>query len=195
MPATVVKLTKDPVDAALDESFPASDPPSTSVPVTATAVSDAMKAAVTISVYRIIPGGSRHDPFGPKAPWPERRWANPETGLIRMAPSLPMAMIEFLAYVEGPTPESLLILGVRISPESITKLSEYPLGWDTLPYEASIRATGDSWAERQTSLALQVPSALCPGENSILINPRHSDATALSAYDLRSFRLDPRLRI
>lgn len=180
-------------DDALDISFATSDSSPAAIPTDSAAIGEATPPLVEVDLYRIIAGASRQAPFGPKTPWPERYWASPETGLIRLASSLPMAILEFIADAAGPMPESLLILRVRLSSERITKLSEYPLGWNALPYRASIRGTGDGWAERQTGLALQVPSAVCPGEYSILLNPQHPDAIGLSTYDLRSFRLDPRL--
>lgn len=190
-----VMSVKDPVDNALDDSFPASDPPSTSVPVTAGDAVELPAGDTTLTLYRIIEGAAKQNVLRSNLPRSERRWATPETGLIRMATSQPMAILDFLTGLEGITPQSLMMLRMRIERTCVARLSEYPLGWDALPYQEAIRGVGDRWAQACETLALQVPSAVCAGEHSVLINPAHPDAAGFSSYELHAFRLDPRLRI
>lgn len=181
----------DPVDEAIDESFPASDPPCHSVPVVATLV-----PTRDVALYRIIEGFAEHAALSARFGTTERRWASPSTGLIRMALSIPMAILDYLVALEGPTPDSLLLLCIHLPEHDIARIEGYPKGWDTLPYRDSVRMIGDAWAVRpDAGLALRVPSALCNGECSVLINPQHRKASVLSSHELRTFTLDNRLRI
>lgn len=182
---------RDPTDEAIEQSFPASDPPSQSVPVAATLV-----PRHGPKLYRIIDAGARDAPISLNAGRHEHRWASPATGLLRMATSMPMAILDYLVGLEGPTPSPLFALVVQIGEDDIDALGEYPEDWDAYPYRESARKVGDAWASRAGSrLALRVPHAMCSDECCLLINPLHERVSTLTTYQLRTLRLDPRLRI
>ena len=191
MTALPTTVPRDPTDDAIEESFPASDPPSQSVPVAATLVRHH-----GTTLYRIIDGSAKDAPIAPNAGRHEHRWASPATGLLRMAVSTPMAILDYLVGLEGPTPSALFVLVLELNDDDIDALGEYPKGWDAYPYGDSARNAGDAWASRPGSrLALRVPHAMCTDECSVLINPLHERASTLGTWQLRTFRLDPRLRI
>lgn len=182
---------RDPTDEAIEESFPASDPPSQSVPVAATLVRHH-----GLKLYRIIDGSAKDAPISLNAGRHEHRWASPATGLLRMATSMPVAILDYLVGLEGPTPDPLFVLVLEMSEDDIDELEDRPENWDAYPYEDSVRNVGDEWASRRDSgLALRVPHAMCVGECCVLVNPLHQEASTLATYQLRTFRLDRRLRI
>jgi RES domain-containing protein len=68
-----------------------------------------------------------------------------------------------------------------------------PVGWDAQPAgRASIRL-GSDWLRGGESALLILPSALVAEEINVLINPRHSDAGAITARKLRRWLYDPRV--
>jgi RES domain-containing protein len=70
---------------------------------------------------------------------------------------------------------------------------ELPPDWNQRPYRSQIRAIGDDWALARRSLGLQVPSAVCPPEENVIINPCHEDFSRLVVAARTPFPLDDRL--
>ena len=71
--------------------------------------------------------------------------------------------------------------------------SQLPRTWRDDPPPTKVRAIGDTWVVGGTSAVLRVPSALVPGENNFLLNPRHEDFRKLRIGKPLPFRFDPRL--
>lgn len=184
----------DAIDAALDASFPASDPPSHASPTAVTPLAATTEIPAHAMLYRIVETHRRGDTLAALIGRTEAQWATPETGLIRMATSIPLAMLDYLIELEGPTPHALVLVSVRIPCDGIGQLSHYPQGWDALPCPHGVRAAGDAWAGESRGIALRVPSAICAGECNVLLNPAHVDADCINQYTLHAFRIDPRLR-
>ena len=63
-----------------------------------------------------------------------------------------------------------------------------------LPYRPDVQQIGAAWIRSGRSLALRVPSAICPEESSILLNPQHAGFAGLQLGALRPFSIDERLR-
>lgn len=57
-----------------------------------------------------------------------------------------------------------------------------------------MRRIGDDWSVSRRSLALQVPSALCPLDGNVIINPAHGDFRRLVIGTQLPISLDERLR-
>jgi len=184
----------NPVDDALDASFPASDPPSHSSPSAALPLDTAADIVSTLALHRIVDGRRKDASLARMIGRAESHWAAPETGLIRMATCVPLAVLDYLVDLEGLTPHGHLLVAVRIPASAVSLLNEYPLGWDEQPATAAVRAAGDAWAAQAQSLGLQVPSVACAGESNVLLNPAHAMASCIDQFTISAFRLDPRLR-
>jgi len=50
-----------------------------------------------------------------------------------------------------------------------------PSSWRLNPSPEAVKQVGDSWARRERSAVLQVPSAVVPSEPCFLLNPQHED--------------------
>jgi RES domain-containing protein len=70
---------------------------------------------------------------------------------------------------------------------------ELPPDWNQRPYRSHVRAIGDDWALARRSLALRVPSAICPPDENVIINPYHIDLGRLMIAARTPFSLDDRL--
>lgn len=184
----------NPVDDALDASFPASDPPSHSSPLAAVPLDTATEVPATLALYRIVEGRRKDASLARMIGRTESHWATPEMGLIRMATCIPLAVLDYLVELEGPTPHAHVLVTVRIPCSAVSLLNEYPVGWDVLPGNRDIRAAGDAWTAESRCLGLNVPSVTCAGESNVLLNPAHPDAACIDSYTMSAFRLDPRLR-
>lgn len=55
------------------------------------------------------------------------------------------------------------------------------------------REAGDEWLRDQSSLLLQVPSAIVPESSNLLLNPLHPLAVYLAPVSTRAFAFDTRL--
>jgi RES domain-containing protein len=184
----------NPVDDALDASFPASDPPSHASPLAAVPLDATTDIPATLALYRIVEGHRKGTSLAKMIGRTEHHWASPEMGLIRMATSIPLAILDYLVELEGRTPHAHVLVTVRIPCSAVSILNEYPTGWDQVPCGRDVRAAGDAWTAEARCLGLRVPSVTCAGEGNVLLNPAHPTAGCIDSFTMSAFRLDPRLR-
>lgn len=188
------KKVETSLDDALSASFTASDPPAEASPSAAIPLDAESPSPPGMMLYRIIEARRTGTDLAALVGRMEHQWASPETGLIRMATSIPLAVLDYLIELEGPTPHGHVLLAMHIPRSNISMLNDYPADWDQQPCPNHVRDTGDSWATSRRSLVLRVPNAICRSESTVLLNPAHSDASSLDAFTMIAFRLDSRLR-
>lgn len=189
------------LDAAIADSFPASDPPAATSPVAATAAtaqvpaSDAGLGCSELRVYRIIEPRQASHPFSGPGSDCGGRWTSPRTQGVYASLSPASAMLEYLVHLEGDVPRELLMASASVPIECVLAQVQPPSDWDERPYHDDVRHVGDEWSRSRRSLALRVPSAVVPEEHNVVLNPEHPDFAKLQLERLAPVKLDPRLRI
>lgn len=189
------------LDDALDDSFPASDPPAFTTSTTATASNDVLPERGDdardgrIHVYRIVEDWKTDQAFSGAASAAEGRWTSKDAPSIYASLSPAGAMLEFMAHLEGKTPEALTLAVASLPVEDVLVQGELLEDWNQRPYRPQIQAIGDAWHRNRKSLALRVPSALCPDECNLLINPEHEHFDRLAVIRLLPMTVDERIRI
>lgn len=182
------------LDNALAATFPASDPPSQTSPMMATPSSPyiASNESAELRIYRLIEPRQASDPFA--ATDTSARWTPAGTACVYASLSPATALLEYLVHLEGRTPSGLLLAVGAIPGASVISEINEPSTWRDLPYRGEVQQIGLSWLQSGRSLALRVPSAICPGECNILLNPRHEGFAGLQLVALRPVAIDERLR-
>jgi len=190
------------LDEALEDSFPASDPPAFTSSVAATAASDVLPASTDdaardgrVQVYRIVEDRKSAQAFSGAEGAAEGRWTSRESPAIYASLSPAGAMLEFMAHLEGRTPQSLMLAVASLPVQDVLVQGELLADWDQRPYREHVQAIGDAWHKSGKSLALRVPSALCPDECNILINPDHPHFAQMVVIRLLPVTVDERIRI
>lgn len=182
------------LDAQLAASFPASDPPAATTPITATSSTSQVPASddghADVRVYRIIEPRQASQPFSGPGSDSGGRWTSPRTAGVYASLSPATAMLEYLAHLEGATPDELLLVTASVPLDAVLVQLELPSDWRERPYRTHVRQIGDEWSK-----ALRIPSAVCPPECNMLINPEHGDFAKLQIEELTPIKLDSRLRI
>lgn len=192
------KTDQSALDNAIADSFPASDPPSQTQQITATPtqpqipLSEAGFLGNDLRVYRVVERRKASQPFS--GPGAGGRWTSPGTPGVYASLSPAAAMLEYLVHLEGETPSEVLLAQATLPIGNALVQIDLPSDWHALPYLDAVRMVGDGWARARQSLALRVPSAVCPGECNALINPNHPDFAKLRLDQLTPLRLDSRLR-
>ncbi|GHA83655.1 RES family NAD+ phosphorylase [Cognatilysobacter bugurensis] len=188
--------TENDIDAAVADTFPASDPPSTSQPVTASpAVNEhEQHTPGPCLVYRVVERANADDAFGIERNRHGGRWTSDGVCAAYASTSPAGAALEYLAHLEGDSPEDLVIVTATLPGDSITSIDTLPAQWRERPYRDDVRAVGDGWQRDKHWLALEVPSVLCTPERNVLINPEHPDAQQVKIRAVDPFQIDPRLR-
>ena len=108
-----------------------------------------------------------------------------------------LALLETLVHVE--TPDLLafayIVVPIRLADEHLATLAEQdlPAGWDAWPYPAATQSLGTEWFTHQTSVVLEVPSAVVPRQRNYLINPQHPRFPELEIGEAEDFPIDSRL--
>ena len=123
------------------------------------------------------------------------RWNSPGTRLVYTSRHLSLAILEILVHT-GPDnlPDGFVKLEISI-PEDIRRearaASDLPVRWG-YGTTRDTQSVGDLWAADARSAALQLPSAVVPEEENVLINPRHADAGRIAVLSQTPLRLDSR---
>lgn len=144
----------------------------------------------TVQVFRVVLAHERDDPFA--ASRRNARWTSKAFPVVYASLSPGGAMMEFLVHRESTLTEPLSLATAQLPADGMQDLSALPPRWEERPYRKEVQAVGDAWLEKSVSLALKVPSAVCPDESNVLVNPAHPDFAMLAVTAVRSFNLDSR---
>jgi RES domain-containing protein len=190
------KESSDELDAALAASFPASDPPAMTDPVAATPLPEGVPElpAPPVAVFRVVKRDEAGTAFGAQDNINGGRWTSQGVPAVYASESAAGAVLEFLAHLEGNSPDDLVLVSASLPREALVVGDSLPAQWRERPYRSDVRAYGDEWARSRRSLALQLPSVLCEQSCNVLINPAHPDASELRICAIDPLTLDPRLR-
>ncbi len=102
--------------------------------------------------------------------------------------------LEALVHLKPVIAPRLVLLDVTIPDVLVATLhGALPAGWDDVPDSGAARSVGDSWLQRGSSLALEVPSVHSSSETNMLINPAHPDFAQLVIGNPVQFAFDRRL--
>ncbi|MFN0014091.1 MAG: RES family NAD+ phosphorylase [Saprospiraceae bacterium] len=148
-------------------------------------------------VYRLSKSQYKHDLSGKGAEIAGGRWNSRGVAMLYTSQSRALCLAEVLVHqprgkladdfwmVTIEVPDTALIL--RLSQEDL------PADWRVWPPPFYLRSIGDSFVYDARYLALAVPSAVVPGDENLLFNPKHSDFPSLRIVEDVPFRFDPRL--
>ena len=124
------------------------------------------------------------------------RWNSGGGPVVYTAGSLSLAVLEIIVHLEFKEILSLY-KAIPISiPEAMLEAVDpvsLPSGWNKSVPDASTLLTGSHWIRSQSSVALQVPSAIVPIESNILINPAHPKFQRLEVGEPMELPLDLRV--
>jgi RES domain-containing protein len=116
--------------------------------------------------------------------------------MVYAASTLALAVVEILVHVDE-VPSNFVAIRIDI-PESIkidsVSSRRLPPNWRAHPAPSHLATIGTAWAQRLSSVALAVPSAVIPQEQNLLINPLHPDARTLVLHKPVRFAFDARLK-
>lgn len=183
------------LDEALEDTFPASDPPSMTSPSAATPSDPLIEDSPghqPMHVYRVVNADQAANPFAPVDDG--GRWTPPGAACVYTSLTPGSALLEYLAHLQGPVPEGTMLAVARVPPGTAFSECNEPSTWRHTPYRPEVQQVGAAWLESARSLALRVPSALCDGETNLLLNPAHEGFAALELQELHPLPVDTRLR-
>ncbi|MBL0713001.1 MAG: RES family NAD+ phosphorylase [Desulfosarcina sp.] len=150
-----------------------------------------------ITLYRISTSEHIRDITGTGAKIYGGRWNHPGYPVIYTSGSRALAALEFLVHVPmALAPENLSILEINIRPNvqrEVIDESMLPPSWRNYPAPEHLVNIGTDWIKSQSSLLLDIPSAVVANETNTLINPLHPDIKYVKAAKVENFSFDPRL--
>jgi RES domain-containing protein len=121
------------------------------------------------------------------------RWNDYKEAVVYCAPTIAMAVLETAAHID----DSGLPLNrylVEIQVPDITwerreevAIAKLPRTWAAIPAGRASIKIGSDWLASLRSPILMVPSVIVPEEGISLINPRHADASTITAKIVRPF--------
>jgi RES domain-containing protein len=124
------------------------------------------------------------------------RWNLPRTRVVYCAESRALAAMEILVHVEDMEDLAQLewrAMAVTLPWEAIERPDRFPSSWGKYPYSPATQKFGSAWAHAGRTVALQVPSAVVPGEFNFLLNPEHEMFARLKIAPAEPFRFDSRI--
>ena len=126
------------------------------------------------------------------------RWNYRGESVVYLGGTLALAALECLVHFSHQTlPDDYVCLTVMVpkgvKAETIDPATLPSDWWEEDP-PVTTQALGSAWLQRQSSLLLQVPSAIIPSECNYLLNPQHKDFVKLRIAPPEKFRFDPRLQ-
>lgn len=124
------------------------------------------------------------------------RWNSKGTEMIYTADSRALAMAEVAVHLTLATlPSDYVMLEIDL-PDNLLfqkiNVKELPFNWNTFPHSSKTQYLGDFFVRENKFLALQVPSAVVPGDFNYLLNPFHRDFNQVKIISKNDFPLDTR---
>lgn len=125
------------------------------------------------------------------------RWNSPGTELLYTASNRSLAMAEVLVHLSLATMPKDYEMAVLYLPDDlpISRISVdvLPLHWSGFPPPETLRNFGDQLVREQQFVALQVPSAVTPGDFNLLLNPQHPSFARVKLLESSPFGFQTRL--
>jgi len=193
------RSTPDPnratLDKALADSFPASDPPACTQTLIAGDPAEHAFASPPVQVYVIAPRDEVEQLLARSYNERGGRWTSPGRRVLYASLSPASSLLECMVGIEGRITGPLCMVHAHLPNDGMLRLDMPPAGWRERPYRDDVRAAGDAWLDQKSSLALRVPSAICPHEFNVLINLEHPDIDKFVIVGVEDLPVDPRLRV
>jgi RES domain-containing protein len=156
-----------------------------------------------ISTWRIgidTPDYTADDTVGIGAKKTGGRWNRKGTALLYTSSTQALACLETVVHLSsGDLPLNRYLVRIDI-PDNVWIKREtlsadtLHVGWDALPAGKISLDLGDRWVNSGSSCILEVPSAIVPDEQNVLINPAHPDAVHIEATKIRKWQYDARIK-
>lgn len=123
------------------------------------------------------------------------RWHSKGTYILYTAATPSLALLESVVHLSGIPLEDYCMLCLEIPENNILTIAtkDLPENWYVHPPPGSLAAIGDHFIQRNQYLALQLPSAIMPEDNNLLINPNHKDFGKIKIAYKRTIPIDKRL--
>ena len=124
------------------------------------------------------------------------RWNSKGGRVVYLGSSLAQASIELLVHLgraEVLNTYHKMEVSFKESWMQHIALADLPSDWAEPSMAPAVQAVGDDWLASQSSLVLQVPSAVIAGEYNFLINIQHPNFNKATLGPITPFNLDPRL--
>jgi RES domain-containing protein len=124
------------------------------------------------------------------------RWNSPGTRMVYTSQSIALAVLEILVNLkETSLLSSYSLCAAHFDASLVSSLdrSKLPANWRASPFPPEVQLIGDSWIASQSSVALEVPSAIIERESNYLINPSHPHFASVAIDEPIPFNFDPRL--
>lgn len=179
------------LDDALEDTFPASDPPAMNQPTRAIPPDSSSDQGQAFAVL------CEGVPDRPLAEWRtcgHARWASGKSNVVMLAMSPALAVLDALATHGMREDCPWLLVGLHFPAAQMHRLDTPHEGWRERTYREEVRADGDRWVASGGSVLLRVPSPLCPGEYNVLVNLSHPDHGCVQVRDVHPLDVDARLR-
>ena len=125
------------------------------------------------------------------------RWNTSGTAVIYTAGTLSLAVLEYLVHVNpDKIPDDLVSIAGEIpntlAVDHIT-VETLPLSWNDFTLHPATQTIGTQWVTAGRSAVLRVPSVIIPQESNYVLNPRHTEFSAITWSIPEPFSLDRRL--
>jgi len=106
-----------------------------------------------------------------------------------------ICQLEKRVHSNGANPKNQVLMRLELpSRAKLDDVTSLGLPSDWRANEAATQAIGNGWIASITSLGLWVPSFIEPSELNLLLNPAHTDYSAIKLHVERNpFKFDPRL--
>jgi len=124
------------------------------------------------------------------------RWNSVGVRMVYAAGSISLAVLELVVHLENTDVlPSYSLCAVHFDDAVVTSVdrSRLPPNWADNPPPPELFAIGDAWIAGESSVVLEVPSAVIESENNYLINPAPPDFKVLTIDPPQPFTLDQRL--
>ncbi len=127
------------------------------------------------------------------------RWNDGGVAAIYASETQALACLETLVHLNaGGLPFNRYLVAITIPLAMWAKARtqtppSLPVGWDAEPAGRASLQFGTNWLKSAAGPLLRLPSVIVPDEFNVLINPQHTDISAITASKIRRWLYDPRL--
>lgn len=124
------------------------------------------------------------------------RWNDEGEPVVYAATSIALATLETAAHVDpGGLPLNRFLIELEIPDDVWASRVQFtveglPCAWNAVPAGRASVQVGSQWLQSVRVAVATVPSVIVPEEWGALLNPRHADASRVSASNLRRFDYD-----